>query len=548
MQIYTFSPFGFDGQLISVQANLRSGISQTQIFGVSQVSDLINNMVIRETKNKTLASNLEYPPETNILSLSPADCPKDEQAIQFPIAMALQIEKHQLLQDSTKEKQLYPNEKVLVIGNLTETGQITRVKAMQNAIDLAHENGINHFIVPKGSELVFPENSKVLEAKNLKQAIDKCEKIENFISIESQEQKQTDEIQFTDIKDIFPNKNDGEYNEQIHKEYLERNCDTIKLIEVAIAGKHNLLLTGSPGCGKTVLPKMLIPIFTPKLTDSEAKTVLKIKNLAGFDDGLKKTPPFCTPHTNISLEDMIGGKRFCEPGEAILAHNGTLFLDEAQEFRSSVLQALHIPLNNKEIKISRAGRHTIYPADFQLVVSMNSSPDGNYLADKRQTLNSPKTIEQYWHRYRSILNKIEIINYMDFENNKKFSGQDLSIDKMKQRIANAYRIQRQRGVFNSNLTTSQISQYCQLSEDSKKFYEKIIETNLPQENLYNLLKVSLTIANMDGRQQIQTNDLKQATNVCMNEKMKTILNTVFNYQIKDLSNEKMQKKSQEYMR
>ena len=160
-----------------------------------------------------------------------------------------------------------------------------------------------------------------------------------------------------------------EFNDELEVDVqgLELPKRLIRAIEIAAAGKHNLLITGSPGCGKTMAVQNLIPLLTPKLTVNEAQSVTRIWSLAGLikpTEPLIRNTPFRIPHQTASIEGICGGGPNCRPGEISLAHNGVLFLDEAAEFRSSVLQMLRVPLESHTITLSRAGRSEFFPAEY----------------------------------------------------------------------------------------------------------------------------------------------------------------------------------------
>lgn len=502
MQILTFSPFGYEGSLVTVETDLRRGIPAVDIVGLADGS-------VKESRERIRAaianSALEFPSERVLISLSPADLKKEGSGFDLPVALSV-------LAETNKES--YSSEKVFVMGELLLAGNIENVRGIEAGIETAINNGINYFIVPKDVDYDFPENCKVLKVSNLAEAVEKCKSIENFISIEQKEKHD-------DLNIVFPELDE---DNQIDQEFLDKHSEIVKAIEIAVAGKHNLLLTGAPGCGKTMITLKLIPALTPYLTEKEAKNVNRIESLAGLPINNELKAPFRMPHQTASIEGMFGGGVNCRPGEISLATNGTLFLDETAEFRTSVLQMLRVPLESKYITLSRAGRSTSYPAKFQLVMATSPSPDGNYLVEDKICLSSAKTIEHYWQKFSSpLLDRVEIKKFMD--NKQEENGVADSIEEMKKKIATAYKIQRKRGVYNAHLTPSDIENYCELKDEaSKAFFQKIEKTNLSPRGLSNILKVSLTIANMDGREQILKKDLKQAFEISSDEKMRTILN------------------------
>lgn len=502
MQILTFSPFGYEGSLVTVETDLRRGIPAVDIVGLADGS-------VKESRERIRAaianSGLEFPSERVLISLSPADLKKEDSGFNLPVALSV-------LAETNKES--YPSEKVFVMGELLLAGNIENVRGIEAGIETAINNGINYFIVPKDVDYDFPENCKVLKVSNLSEAVEKSKSIENFISIEQKEKQD-------DLNIVFP---EVDEDNQIDQEFLDKHSEIVKAIEIAVAGKHNLLITGAPGCGKTMITLKLIPALTPYLTEKEAKSVNRIRSLAGLPIKNDLKAPFRMPHQTASIEGMCGGGVNCRPGEISLATNGTLFLDETAEFRTSVLQMLRVPLENNSITLSRAGRSTVYPAKFQLVMATNPSPDGNFLVEDKICLSSAKTIEQYWQKFSSpLLDRVEIKKFMD--NKQEKNGVADSIVEMKKKIATAYKIQRKRGVYNAHLTPSDIENYCKLKDEaSKAFFKKIEKTNLSPRGLNNILKVSLTIANMDGREQILKKDLKQAFEISSDEKMRTILN------------------------
>ena len=265
---------------------------------------------------------------------------------------------------------------------------------------------------------------------------------------------------------------------------LKGYSKAVRAISIAVAGKLNILAYGAPGCGKTMLLKGLIPYLTPCLTVEELESVKRLYALAGMEYNTDNAP-FRMPYQTVSIEGMYGGGPNLRPGEISLAHNGTLFLDEAAEFKTSVLQMLRVPLESRSITLSRAGRSTVFPANFQLAMAVNPCPCGNYGVEGKICLCSAKSVEMYWKKFSApLLNRIQIKIHIEKDESEIES---VSLEKLREQVANAYRIQREVGKFNRDLA---VPGYIE--------------------------KVALTIANMDNREFIEHCDVEEAEELVKN--------------------------------
>ena len=232
---------------------------------------------------------------------------------------------------------------------------------------------------------------------------------------------------------------------------LKGYSKAVRAISIAVAGKLNILAYSAPGCGKTMLIQSLIPYLTPCLTVEELESVKRLYSLAGMEYKTNNAP-FRMPHQTASIEGICGGGPNIRPGEISLAHNGTLFLDEAAEFRTSVLQMLRVPLETKQITLSRAGRSTNFPANFQLAMAVNPCPCGNYGEKDRICLCSSKAIELYWKKFSApLLDRIQIKIHVEKDESET---EPVLLEKIREQIANAYRIQRKNGFFNRDVKMS----------------------------------------------------------------------------------------------
>lgn len=270
---------------------------------------------------------------------------------------------------------------------------------------------------------------------------------------------------------------------------LKGHSKALRAISIAVAGKLNILAYGAPGCGKTMLLQGLIPYLTPCLTVEELESVKRLYALAGMEYK-NECIPFRMPHQTASIEGMCGGGPNLRPGEISLSHNGTLFLDEAAEFRSSVLQMLRVPLETKHITLARARWSTMIPANFQLAMAVNPCPCGNYGVEGKICLCSAKSVEMYWKKVSApLLDRIQIKIHVEKDESETES---VSLEKLREQVANAYRIQREVGKYNRDLA---------FSGDTRKS---------------NIKKVALTIANMDNREFVEQCDIDEAEELVKN--------------------------------
>ena len=424
MAIYSFSNLGYEGCLITIEVDLRSGIPATDIVGISDGA-------VKETRERVQSairnSGLEYPSERVLIALSPADLKKEGTGFDLYIALGI-------LQKNFTEN-------VLVMGELELSGAIRPVRGVYAACSTALASGIQYAIVPmENLNEALESGIKAIGCATLSEAFN--------LPVELSTRKIASVGGYDET--ISFREPDSEY-----KDKIEMTEKEMLALVVGASGRFNMMFTGSPGCGKTMLMQYM-QYLTPSLTEEESKSVKRIYSLAGLSlkDENRTYPPFRIPHQTASIEGICGGGPNCRPGEISLAHNGVLFLDEAAEFRSSVLQMLRVPLENKSITLSRAGRTTVYPANFQLLMACNPCPCGNLGSKDKICLCSAKSVEQYWKKFSApLLDIVPIKIHIDPEKGER---KEYSLEELQTYVMTATVESRKLGKKFSELTPNEV--------------------------------------------------------------------------------------------
>lgn len=514
MTIYSFSPFGYEGSLVTVEVDLRRGIPAIDIVGLA-------DSAVKESRERMQAairnSGFDFPPERILISLSPADLKKEGAGFDLPIALGVlkAAEESGGFDDFLKEN-------ILVMGELELSGKLRPVKGIHAAVSTALSCGISKCIVPlqNEGEALEVQGVKVYGADSLESAFNAL-KNENYYKSKEFENEESYIPQNCIEVDgvLFPETKDFDFSEVKGQEKL------IRALQIAASGGHNLLAVGSPGCGKT-MTLTRFPAINPILTKQEAQSVTRIWSLAGLikpSESLIRIPPFRMPHQTASIEGICGGGPNCRPGEISLAHNGVLFLDEAAEFRSSVLQMLRVPMESGLITLSRAGRSTVYPANFQLLMAVNPCPCGNQGSKTKICLCSAKSIEQYWKKFSApLLDRIDLRVFVENPHEKAVNEEReklLSTLEIQKGIARAVKTQRKRqGIRNAKLSPSELLEYCVLSKEAKESLDNsVLRYGFSPRATASCTKIARTIADIEGHQLIAEKDVQEAVsfrNLC----------------------------------
>ena len=419
MTIMSFASFGYEGEIIKVEADLRRGLPIVDIVGLP-------GSAVKEARERMRAaignSELPFPQERILINLSPADQKKEGSGFDLPIALAV------LQTDCAL------NVPVMVIGELELSGRVRPVRGVLGALISGSAAGIDYFIVPKENEAEarIQQGVRIYGVETLREALECLYAIETELRTGKDCESNGDgknggapareAIGYTGNSistaaswsepsqaDAVANTGTGGFFEEVYGQ-----GELVRALHIAAAGGHSVLAYGPPGCGKTLSMQRFSSLL-PDLDPKTAEEVTHIYSIAGLlphihgHDVRIKRPPFRMPHPNASLEGMIGGAGKCMPGEISLAHGGTLFLDEAVQFKQTVLQTLRAPLETGTVTLSRAGRASTFPARFQLLMALNSCPCGNLGADGKVCTCMPVVVEQYWKKLTApLIDRIDL--------------------------------------------------------------------------------------------------------------------------------------------
>lgn len=495
---------GLEGSLVQVEVDVsRAGIPSMAIVGLPDAA--VNESKERVRSAIRNSGGTIPQPSRVTINLAPADIRKEGPAYDLPIALGIMAATDQLHADLSG---------TVFLGELSLDGGVRHTNGVISMVGLAREQGIKRVYVPveDAPEAALIEGMEVLPVTTLRQLVmhlngHSAASIAPFV-----------------LPPIEEGRNTGcsDHSLLVDMSHIKGQEHVKRALEVAAAGGHNLIMSGPPGAGKTLLARC-VPTILPSLSTGEMLEVTKIYSVAGMLPSSKpliRTRPFRAPHHTVSHAGLVGGGRLPRPGEITLAHRGVLFLDELPEYSSQALETLRQPLEDRVVTITRAAGTLTFPANFTLVASMNPCPCGYHGDPVKECTCSSTTVARYQKKISGpLLDRMDIyvdVPRVEYEKlaDKRLGESSFDI-RTRVEIARTRQRERFKGIAgvtcNSEMRPAEIREFCELDATGQALIKAAMrQLNLSARAYHRMLKLAKTIADLAGSERIEAAHLAEA--------------------------------------